>query len=143
VSRSNYSEDYDGNDIHLYRGAVQSALCGRRGQTFLRDLLAALQALPDKRLIVGHMAADGCVCAIGALGRARSVDMSEIDRLIDCEDDEVVGVKVAKLFNIAPALAREVMFENDEGVYAIETDQQRYYRMVRWVEQHLASPQSR
>ena len=42
---------------------------------FLRDLLAALEALPDKRLVAGNMERSGDVCAIGALGKARGVDM--------------------------------------------------------------------
>jgi hypothetical protein len=135
MSRANYSDDFDDYYlVALWRGAVRSALRGRRGQAFLRDLLSALQALPDKRLIAGSMEKDGRFCAIGALGKARGVDMSDIDRMIENENDEQVGEEVAFIFGIAEALAREIMWVNDEAGLYNETDEQRYQRVVRWVE---------
>jgi len=148
MSRSGYSDDYDlgDNSLWLYRGAVKSAIKGRRGQSFLRDLLAALQALPEKRLIAGHMQTADCVCAIGAVGKARGVDMSDIDQMI-AEADECgydmpeIGGEVAATFGIASAMAREIMFENDEGGAYDETPERRYDRMVRWVEARLRDPE--
>jgi len=45
------SDDYDSNnwDYICWRGAVASALRGKRGQSFLRDLLAAVDARLGKR----------------------------------------------------------------------------------------------
>lgn len=133
--RANYSDDLDYDQIFAWRGAVRSAINGRRGQSFLRDLLAALEAMPEKKLISGKMEQGDCVCAVGALGRARNVDMSEID-MID-EYDERVGSKVAALFNIAEALAREVLYINDEGAAKEETDETRYRRVVEWVRDQI------
>lgn len=127
MSRSGYSDDCydDDNSGYLYRGAVMSAIRGRRGQAFLKEMLAALDALPEKKLIYGELEQDGAVCAIGAVGKARGVDMTEIDP----EDAETV----AATFKIAPAMAREVVYENDDEYRVKETPEARFIRMRKWV----------
>jgi hypothetical protein len=154
MSRSGYIDDYDDDlAIGRWRGAVKSAIEGRRGQSFLRDLLVALEALPEKKLIAGNMERKvmqsisswglievDCVCAIGAVGKARGVDMSGIDRLIEEFQDDYggnVSDEVAGAFNISNALAREIMFMNDEAGRWDETLEQRYKRVVCWVKAHL------
>jgi len=128
VSRSGYTDDYE--TIELYRRTVLNAVRGKRGQAFLRDLLAALDAMPSKRLIPHELVNEsGEVCAIGSLGVQRGVDMSQIDAL---DRDSV-----AKAFGIAPSLAAEIEYLNDEW-HAPETPEQRWARMRRWVERMLA-----
>ena len=52
MSRSDYNSDnYSEWSLIRWRGAVASATRGKRGQSFLRDLLASLDAMPVKRLI--------------------------------------------------------------------------------------------
>lgn len=129
MSRSGYSDDYDQWSLIRYRGAVASATRGKRGQAFFTELLAALEAMPDKRLISQEIVAPyGEVCALGALGRARALDMSGLDP----EDAETV----AGTFGIADALAREVVFMNDEGFWGV-TPEQRYEKMLGWVKSCL------
>lgn len=128
MSRSGYNEDYDGDEWSLirWRGAVTSAIRGRRGQAFLKDLLAALDALPEQKLIKDELQyPDGSVCALGALGKARGINMSGLD---PCDDSSVSHV-----FGIAPALAREIVFENDDCGSGKETPEYRFHRMRRWV----------
>lgn len=125
MSRSGYSDDLDSTQLNVWRGAVQSAIRGKRGQSFLKDLLAALDALPVKRLIANDLQKDGEVCAIGALGCARHMQMEAIDP----EDRDAV----ADAFNIAGALAAEVAFENDEAGRWNETPEERYARVRRWI----------
>lgn len=109
----------------MWRGQVASAIRGKRGQKFLADLLAALDALPVKELIVGDLEKlDGSVCAIGALGKVRGVDMLKLDP--DNYD------QVADAFGIAHQLAQEVVFLNDEH-WQPETPSQRFQRMRAWV----------
>lgn len=48
MSRSGYSND--GENIAMWRGQVASAIRGKRGQAFLRELVEALDAMPEKRL---------------------------------------------------------------------------------------------
>jgi hypothetical protein len=75
----------------------------------LIETAAALDALPEKRLASESLVtADGEYCTLGALGRARGIDMSNIDP----EDREAV----AKAFGCSEALAAEVMYLNDEYV---------------------------
>jgi hypothetical protein len=111
MSRSGYSEDYDEqfpNAGAFYRSSITSATRGKRGQAFFRALVDALDAMPDKRLIADELAtASGEFCAIGALGRVRGIKMDDLNP----ED----ASRVAERFNIAECLAREVVFENDEG----------------------------
>lgn len=132
MSRSGYSDS--GNN--LWRGAVQSAVAGKRGQSFLREMAAALDSMPIKELIASAIVADGAVCAMGSVALARKIDISDLD--IDEPDD------VAARFGIARALACEIAYENDEcgdsyrdGKYASETPVERWTRMRKWVTEQL------
>lgn len=129
MSRSNYSDDGDDNrSLIKWRGMVASATRGSRGQQFFHDLISALDAMPEKALIVGELEnADG-VCAIGSLGKARGIDMTKLDP----EVPEDVGAA----FNIAPCLAQEVVYMNDEWLYS-ESPQDRWKRMKKWAEEQL------
>lgn len=107
MNRSGYSDDCDNWDLIRWRGAVKQAIRGARGQAMLRELVQALDALPAKRLVAGKLVTeDGDYCALGALGRARGMDMARIDP----EDSEAV----ARAFGVARALAAETMYMNDE-----------------------------
>lgn len=125
MSRSGYYEcDGGGQEWAMicWRGAVASATRGKRGQAMLKEVLAALDALPEKILAAESLVnADGQYCTLGALGRARGIDMAEIDP----EDYEAV----AETFGIAGALAREIMWLNDEEVSA-----------KKWIEVEICGP---
>lgn len=136
MSRSGYTDDPE--NLAVWRGRVASATRGKRGQAFFRALIAALDAMPEKRLIVGELEAGGEVCAIGALGRARGIDMTNIDP--ECPE------QVAPLFNIAECLAQEVVYMNDEywdyhyvGNTRTEyTPEERWQKMRRWVAEQIS-----
>ena len=126
--RSGYSDDCDGWELIMWRGAVASAIRGQRGQAFLREMLAALDALPQKRLIADELQNNaGEVCAIGSVGRLRGVDMSKLDP----EYPE----RIAETFGIASALVQEIEFINDEDFcWRGETTPERRFEIVRnWV----------
>ena len=109
MSRSGYSDACDDQwGLIRWRGAVNSAIKGARGQQFLRELAAAMDAMPDKRLIADELQADGAYCTLGVIGAARGLDMDKVDPY----DRDAVSA----LMNVAPALAAEVMFENDEHI---------------------------
>lgn len=131
MSRSDYSDDCDQWELIMWRGAVASAIRGRRGQAFLKEMLAALDALPEKKLIDGALECNGAVCAIGAVGAARKVNMTGLD-------PENAG-QVAQTFGIARALACEIVFENDEGAgyWNNETPERRFERMRNWVAKQI------
>ncbi len=123
MSRSGYCEDIEDQWRWIcWRGAVNSSLKGRRGQAFLRELAAALDAMPEKRLIGESLVtSEGDYCTLGVLGAARGIDLTKIDP----NDSE----RVAKEFGIAEALAREVVFENDEA-----------FESWKWVEVETCGP---
>lgn len=134
MSRSRYIEDCDLEPWELirWRGQVASAIRGKRGQKLLRELLAALEAMPDKRLISRELVdEDGEHCALGVVGAARGIDLETIDP----EDSD----QVAAAFDIAPCLAQEIVFENDEQ-WMGATPEERYAGMKTWVESMIKAP---
>lgn len=159
MSRSGYNDDMDDPlALGRWRAAVSRAMKGKRGQAFLREALAALDAMPEKKLIRERLAFEGwqppwpgeevivggdalcdrngvelpmgSVCLLGAVGKARGMDM---DRL-DPHDIE----SVAPAFGIAEAMARELVYLNDECGPADETPEKRWARMrltlMSWLE---------
>lgn len=139
MSRSGYVDDCD-DDLQFgrWRGVVASSIRGRRGQKLLKEMLAALDAMPIKRLVANELEAPDLVsfshwgpieapgvCAIGAVGKARGVDMTNLD-----PDDYS---SVAGAFDIAEPLAQEIVWMNDEAGPWRETPEQRFIRMREWV----------
>lgn len=126
MSRSGYSDDYEQWSFIMWRGAVTSAIRGKRGQAFFREMLTALDALPEPRLVANSLeTSEGAVCAIGAVGKARGVGMDALDP----EDMETV----AGTFGIADAMAKEIVWINDEAGSHKETPEQRFVRVRKWV----------
>lgn len=121
MGRSGYSDDCE--NVAMWRGQVASAIRGKRGQIFFRELVAGLDALPEKRLIRDEIEADGEVCALGAVAKKRGLAFDALDT----EDFDGLG----KAFDIAHQLAQEVMYENDEGHWK-ETPEERWSRVRRW-----------
>lgn len=133
MSRSGYCDDLDQLSLGRWRGVVASATRGRRGQALLRALLVALDAMPVKELIAHQLAAEGEVCALGALGREQGMNLGELD-----PDDYDA---VATAFGIAPPLAREIVWVNDEaGPWRGETPAERWVRVRAWVAAQVREP---
>jgi hypothetical protein len=133
MGRSGYSDDLDGGALNLYRGTVDRALRGRRGQAFLREMADALDAMPVKELVEGDIVRDdGHVCALGAVAVARQIDVSQLN---ECEPDDV-----GKTFGIARSMAAEIAFVNDDDfVFRRETPGERWTRVRAWVAGMLAA----
>jgi hypothetical protein len=131
MSRSGYSDDCEPWDLIRWRGAVNSAIKGARGQKFLRELLAAFDAMPEKRLIANVLESDGNYCTLGVIAKYRGVDTN-----IDPEDHETLADRLG----IAEAMIREIVYENDERPYCTEIPEQRWSRMRQWVFDHIINP---
>ncbi len=139
MGRSGYCDDGDSDlPLELYRQAVHRATTGYRGQHLLKKLRAALDAMPVKRLIAGNIQdASGQVCALGALDPTAP----------KYNDDEWDGEwdgharKLAKHFNVAPALASEIVYMNDEAFSwkGDETPEARWTRMRAWVDKQIVA----
>lgn len=130
MSRSGYSYDCDGDNWGLirWRGQVASAIRGKRGQQFLQELVEALDALPEKKLIANNLQDGANVCAIGSVGLRRGVDMTNIDPF---DYDTLSGV-----FGVAHQLVREIEWMNDEAFYG--TPEERWSHMRDWAVSNLA-----
>lgn len=136
MSRSGYTDDCgDEWSLIRWRGAVASSIRGRRGQAFLREMLDALGAIPIKRLIDRDWENLHGVCALGAVAHRRGVDLSSVDP----EDTYEARDQAAQRLDIAPALAAEIMYVNDEDVayWRHETPEQRWERVRAWVVEQI------
>lgn len=128
MSRSGYVDDCD--YMNLYRASVERAILGKRGQAFFRELASAMDAMPEKRLISSELVAEtGEVCAIGAVCKARGLDVGKVDAYDRFEVGSLVG--------IAPSMAAEIVYENDERSRYDETPEQRWTRMRKWVDEQI------
>jgi hypothetical protein len=127
MSRSGYTDDNDDPLAHgRWRQAVKRSLEGARGQALLRELVEALDAMEDKRLYPGSFAtADGEFCALGALAAKRGTKTDDLGDDYECDT-----AQVGQRFGIAPAMAAEIMYLNDE--YAVD--------VWKWVDVEICGP---
>lgn len=133
MSRSGYSDDCCEN-LELYRASVDRALHGKRGQAFLRELAAAMDAMPEKVLIAGELVSEkGECCTIGVVCKSRQLDVSHVD-YYDTDS-------VAKAIGVARSMAAEIAHINDDDEHewggASELPSERWSRMRKWVSGNL------
>lgn len=152
MSRSGYTDD---NDDPLangrWRAQVKSAIRGKRGQAFLRELAAAMDAMPEKVLIAEELISEeGDCCTIGVVCKARGIDVKGVD--FHCPEN------VGALVGIADQMAAEIEYKNDEcgeryekvpvpttspygagwtWLRVEETPAERWQRMRKWVDSQL------
>jgi hypothetical protein len=133
MSRSGYSDDCDCDSPEAmwawirHCGALKSTIRGGRGQAFLVDLVRAMDALPNPRLVAEKLETPaGEVCALGAVGRARGIDMTAIAT----EDWK----RLSEEFGITELMAREIMYLNDEWCVS---DEERFRYIRRWALRHI------
>ena len=134
MSRSGYCDDYDYDNWEMirWRGAVAQALRGARGRAFLREMIAALDALPEPVLARHSFVAHG-TCALGAVAVQRGLDVSDLE-VIDEDDGSLNTRRVGERFGIASAMAAEIMHINDK--YG-STPEARWQIMRAWIVRQL------
>jgi len=127
----------------MWRGAVARAIRGRRGQSFLHELRDAIEEMTNKRLIADELvqAVEICgvdgdplvarveACALGIVALRRGMDTSKIN----FEDYDNIHAP----FGIANALAREIIWENDESLPHPKTPEERWRKVRWWVEANI------
>lgn len=149
MSRFSDSEDWDGpNTSGLWWHSFRRAINSDRGQKALREIEAALLALPTKRLIADELAnARGDVCAVGAVAAQRQVEHGQprgdavrvlSKSVFDGEDT----VEYARdMLGMAKTIARELVEENDRELWgwtvAHELPEARYERVLAWVRERI------
>jgi hypothetical protein len=153
MSRTGWTDGDDSDNANWHAimtaGAIKSAIRGKRGQAFLRDLAEALDAMPDKRLADGLLIAeDGCKCALGVLGERRGLDLLALQ-------PEEVGMEpldwdqeaIAKAFGVAESLTNQVQWINDGkcawGVDADKDKKLRWQAVRDWVARNLETDSAR
>ena len=139
MSRSGYTDDYGCDnqwDLIRWRGAVNSALTGKRGVEFLREMAAALDAMPEKRLLSHEWVhpESGEACALGVVAKARGLSET-FSRLAPDDDDG--PIRAADALGIAPALAREIVWINDDQEWRSVTPEQRWQSVRAWVTRQI------
>ncbi len=132
MSRISYSEDEDyPGQFNLWQANCRRSLRGKQGQEELRLLRDALLAIPDKRLIHGSLVSeDGEVCAIGAYAKHKGLDLQKFDP----EDEtDAVGIEAG----MPKLVAWKVVEMNDMELGSHVSPEDRYTRMLNWVENQL------
>lgn len=115
---------------------------GQRGDAFLHEMLAALDALPVKELESSALIYEGRACVLGAVALSRKIDAEKLEPFNDPNCGPVAG-DMAELFGIPRALAAEVMHENDEGTWGTETPEARFKRMRAWIVAQIEANEKR
>lgn len=152
------SYDGDGMPPELWQAVVRRAMNSPRGQKVLRELEAALLALPEKRLAEGILYQEGQCCALGALalhrvrqgglqlfgprayrGKGWKQEDKERREFIATEDelDEAAGhfandwesAEFGERMGIAESLAWKIAYWNDEDCEEL-TGEERYEKML-------------
>jgi hypothetical protein len=154
--------DYDDCDRipeGLWKGATKQAFNSKHGQAILRDVEAALLALPDKRLIRDQLATDtGEVCLVGAYcafkveqetGASHRLAVKSLaesrggysgNRFGNNPDDDAADIfdtaYEGQRRGMRHVMAWELANLNDNEL-AMLTPEQRYDRCLEFVREHL------
>lgn len=137
--RISYSdeEDFPGQ-FFLWQANCERSLGGRLGQAALRELEAALVALPTKRLIANDLQTpEGDVCAIGALARHKGITPSPEGNVRGFDPEyemEEIGVECGM-----PRMVAWKAVEKNDIELGYVTPEERYTRMLDWVRSELSS----
>lgn len=137
MNRAGYIDDFvDDLWYHIrWRGAVASAIRGKRGQAFLRELVDSLESMDKKELVSEELQCPGGVCALGRVAQVRGIDWSGMDPF---GNNDVIASELG----IADALAREIEYVNDYSWGCPEykkgsiEDWERKQREWRWTTVH-------
>lgn len=174
MSRTSWSEDFRDDApaaVNLFQGNVKRSMRGKAGQAALRELEAALLAMPEKELYSGlFVGTTGAVCALGAVAVARkeATGLSRDEALAACADvDPEDSEEEGEALGFPRLVAEAIVWENDEanttvwevacgpayprgGCYAYKggiahirdmTPRERYDAMLAWVRARITSPE--
>ncbi len=137
MSRTWEGESDNPLDWGRYEAAKRSTLRGRRGQAFLRELVAALDALPQPELSEGALGDQrtGCVCALGAVALAQGQSFADLAK----DDGNGSPDEAAEWYSISPTLANEIISANDDwrDGNTVDVRRSRWRHVRAWAVRHL------
>lgn len=130
MSRHGYSDEVEDQLAYgRWRAQVLSSIRGKRGQAFLKELAAAMDAMPEKVLIAHELINDdGDCCTIGVVCKVRGLDVAGVD--------PDVPEQVAALVGISRQMVAEIEYENDDWADSM-TPEKRWAYMRKWVQRHI------
>lgn len=150
-----YDPQFD-NEWELWQANFDRHVNGVKGQQALRDLRDALLALPDRKLISGRLADEhGCVCTVGALALHRRVLQGErpedvLEHLAAMIPQDLVDydsweceertARVGESIGLKRMMAVALAGKNDDWYADDKTPEQRFERVLRWVESKIKEP---
>jgi hypothetical protein len=155
MARINYSDEEDRpGQFALFQANCGRSLRGKAGQRALRELEAALLALPEKRLIRERLWEAGEVCAVGAYAQYKGLDIWTMDPEDDSDEvgvaagmPRLVAWKVVALNDIELDTVWEPAYgpvQRGHGIYQggialirEMTPEERFDRVLAWVRSHL------
>ncbi len=133
------AEDFSGLEAGRWLARVRSALFGRPGQAVMAELEEALLALHHHRLIEGALFdADGEVCALGALGLRREVELPTGG---DEEDVSETAFWAETHLGITYTLAWVIQEANDVQFGRLSPEA-RYAAVFNWVRKWQMDPEA-
>ena len=128
-----------------FEGNMARAIKGKKGQRILKELEAALLALPKKRLISDQFATpEGDVCAWAALllsrtlaaGASRQEAMGAMEKQIDFEPNGWNAISgPSQVLKICVPLVWAIVERNEE--YRGKTPEETYERVLNWVQSNI------
>ena len=153
--RIGYSDDEERpGQFALWQANCDRSLKGKAGQRELRELEAALLALPKKRLIKDLLCEGDDVCAVGAYAKYKGLDLDRFDP--EDESDEVgvsagmpslVAWKVVEMNDLqldtvwelayGPVNRYEAHYRGGIPLIRDMTPEERYENMLAWVRKEL------
>ena len=145
---SRFAESDDDRPAFWIASAVRRSIASKRGQQVLRDLRAALDSLPARRLIEGTVCENGEVCAMGALavyryshdhGFDRDAIVAMLERgTYDTDEDTVI---LGQRLGLNKTLATEIAWVNDGpgNANSLWSPETRWEIVSQWVDSHLAA----
>lgn len=160
MSRINYSDDEDFHgQFALWQANCDRSIRGKAGQRELRELEAALVALPEKRLIHGALQNDeGGVCAIACYAKRKGLDLSKFDPEHDSDEVGIAGgmprlvawtvvslndIVIEAYYTYVQGPSRDRLdYERLGGFHGVRqrfiyTPEERYEKVLAWVREQL------
>lgn len=147
--RINCSEEEDfAGHFELWQANCRRSLKGKKGQSALRELEAALLALPEKRLIANKLQdRQGEVCALGALAKYKNHEMAVAETTEDDEWDDEWDYDIdgsMEEFGVSLGMPRMVAWKvvalNDIELEGLSPES-RYERVLAWTQRQISTQQ--
>ena len=139
IDYDEYGDDHYPNAGELWWANVRRCMRGKRGRSALIELRDSLIAMPEKRLIADALIEEGEVCAIGALFKSRVAktnDSELLERMKGALANEEDTAEFARREGLPKLMAWATVQMNDYELSGC-TPEERYERMLKWVNEEI------